>query len=142
MLDHSTLSVDNLDTRLSTTGVEAEASSLHAMDWLADRHQLGLSLDDASTATVRTFDASGGTGSSDAFGGGDSCGAAAQAPGCKPQPTTASSKRRSPSPTSTATHRGRITVHGFHLTSDVNGAATLPLLSGGSDVVALATVRA
>ena len=31
-----------------------------------------------------------------------------------------------------------ITVHGFHLTSDVNGAATLPLLSGGSDVVALA----
>ncbi|GIR77160.1 MAG: hypothetical protein CM15mP79_0970 [Methanobacteriota archaeon] len=31
-----------------------------------------------------------------------------------------------------------ITVHGFHLTSDVNGAATLPLLSAGSDVVALA----
>ena len=27
--------------RLSTTGVEAEGSSLHAMDWLADRHQLG-----------------------------------------------------------------------------------------------------
>ena len=31
-----------------------------------------------------------------------------------------------------------IMVHGFHLTSDVNGAATLPLLTGGSDVVALA----
>ncbi|GIR77159.1 MAG: hypothetical protein CM15mP79_0960 [Methanobacteriota archaeon] len=68
MLDQSTLSVDNLDTRLSTTGIEAEASSLHAMDWLADRHQLGLSLNDASTATVRTFDASGGTGSSGCLG--------------------------------------------------------------------------
>ena len=28
VLDHSTLNVDNLDTRLSTTGVEAEGSSL------------------------------------------------------------------------------------------------------------------
>ncbi|MEC7722283.1 MAG: hypothetical protein VYB36_00070, partial [Candidatus Thermoplasmatota archaeon] len=139
MLDQSTLSVDNLDTRLSTTGVEAEASSLHAMDWLADRHQLGLSLNDASTATVRTFDASGGTGSSDALGGGGFLWGGS--PSTRVQ--TSTHDRFIETPVTFTDLDGNpieaaITVHGFHLTSDVNGAATLPLLSAGSDVVALA----
>ena len=139
VLDHSTLNVDNLDTRLSTTGVESEGSSLHAMDWLADRHQLGLSLDDASTATVRTFDASGGTGSSDALGGGDFLWGGS--PSTRVQ--TSTHDRFIETPVTFTDLDGNpieadISVHGFHLTSDVNGAATLPLLSGGSDVVALA----
>ncbi|MEC8264801.1 MAG: hypothetical protein VX011_04640, partial [Candidatus Thermoplasmatota archaeon] len=139
MLDQSTLSVDNLDTRLSTTGIEAEASSLHAMDWLADRHQLGLSLGDASTATVRTFDASGGTGSSDALGGGGFLWGGS--PSTRVQ--TSTHDRFIETPVTFTDLDGTpieaaITVHGFHLTSDVNGAATLPLLSAGSDVVALA----
>ena len=47
-----------IDARYNTApdwSVDATASTLIAEDWLADRHQLGLSLDDDSTATVRTY---------------------------------------------------------------------------------------
>ncbi|MGB2363010.1 MAG: hypothetical protein ACPH93_05680, partial [Candidatus Poseidoniaceae archaeon] len=139
LLEQSTLSVDNLDTRLSTTGIEAEASTLHVQDWLADRHQLGLSLDDASTATVRTFDASGGTGSSDALGGGAFLWGGAQ----NTRVQTSTHDRFIETPVTftdldSNPIMATVMVHGFELTSDVNGAATLPLLSGGSAVVALA----
>ncbi|MGB1844909.1 MAG: hypothetical protein ACPHQR_00710 [Candidatus Poseidoniaceae archaeon] len=139
LLEQSTLSVDNLDTRLSTAGIEAEASSLHVQDWLADRHQLGLSLDDASTATVRTFDASGGTGSSDALGGGAFLWGGAQ----NTRVQTSTHDRFIETPVTftdldSNPIMATVMVHGFELTSDVNGAATLPLLSGGSAVVALA----
>ena len=94
LLEDSSATISDLDTRLSSTGVDATASTLIAGDWLADRHQLGLSLDDDSTATVRTFAASGGTGSADALGGAFSCGVEVPARGCKPQPTTVSRRLR------------------------------------------------
>ena len=139
MLEDSTLIVANLDTRLSTTGLDAVASSLIVEDWLADRHQLGLSLDDASTATVRVFSASGGTGSSDALGGGTFLWGGS--PSTRVQ-TSAHDRFIETPVTFTDLDENpviaAIMVHGFHLSSDVNGAATLPLLSGGSNVVALA----
>ena len=139
VLEQSMLTVANLDTRLSATGVDAEASTLLVEDWLADRHQLGLSLDDDSTATVRTFDASGGTGSSDALGGGSFLWGGS--PSTRVQ--TSSHDRFIETPVTFTDLDSNpivaaIMVHGFQLASDVNGAATLPLLSGGSVVVALA----
>ena len=139
LLDHSGLTVDNLDTRLSTNGIVAESSSLQVEDWLADRHQLGLDLDDGSTATVRTFDASGGSGASDALGGGTFLWGGS--PATRVQTSTHDRFIETPvtfTDLDSTPIVASIMVHGFQLTSDVNGAATLPLLSGGSDVVALA----
>ena len=139
LLEDSTLTVSNLDTRLSPTGVDADASTLVVEDWLADRHQLGLSLDDASTATVRTFSASGGTGSSDALGGGTFLWGGSTSTRVQ---TSVHDRFIETAVTFTDLDEdpivASIMVHGFHLSSDVNGAATLPLLSGGSTVVALA----
>ena len=139
VLDQSSLTVHNLDTRLSATGIEAQTSTLHVRDWLADRHQLGLNLDDGSMATVRTFDASGGTGTSDALGGGDLLWGGS--PSTRVQ--TSSHDRFIETPVTFTDLDNNpieavIVVHGFHLASNINGAATLPLLSGGSAVVALA----
>lgn len=139
LLDDSSATISDLDTRLSSTGVDATTSTLIAEDWLADRHQLGLSLDDGSTATVRAFAASGGTGSADALGGGFFLWGGSQS--TRVQTSTHDRFTETPVTFTDLDEQpivATVMVHGFHLTSDVNGAATLPLLTGGSDVVALA----
>ena len=126
--------MDNLDTRLSTTGISRSVNPSRSG---LVRRTIGLSLDDAST--VRTFDASGGTGSSDALGGGAFLWGGAQNTRVQ---TSTHDRFIETQVTFTDLDSNPIMatvmVHGFELTSDVNGAATLPLLSGGSAVVALA----
>ncbi len=139
MVDQGQVSTTTLSTRLSPDGVVLVDASLHVGAWDADRHALALDVDASSTAVVRDFDVVGGTGAADALGdghllwGGDA----------SPQVQTSTSDRLIETPVTFTDLDGNpivasIAVHGFALTSDVNGAATVPLLQGGSDVVALA----
>ncbi len=131
--------VDELSTRVSPTGVDLTGSHLQVSTWSADRHALALDLDGRSSATVRDFDVVGGTGSADALGDG----AVLWGGTSSPRVQTSSSQRLLETPVTFTDLENTpvvasISVHGFDMASDVNGAATLPLLSSGSEVVALA----
>ncbi len=139
VVDEGRVVASSLSTRLSPNGAVLVDADLHVSTWAADRHAMALDLDEASAAIVRDFDVIGGTGTADALGDGDLLWGGDASPVVQ----TSTSARFYETPVTFTDLEGNpvvasITVHGFSLSSDVNGAATLPLLQSGSEVVALA----
>ena len=132
---HATL--DSLSTRVFQTGaLLSGASSLHLGYWYADLHATPLNLATYCSATVRNFQPQNTqTTSSDALGdgyllyGGSTTAVIATSSSDFLEETPVTFTDLSGAPI-----EATILVHGFTLTSNSNGAATLPLLSQGSDV--------
>ena len=135
-LSDSTLKADSLHSTAQTTGVRLTGqSSLHLSQWTASLHTTPLSLSDGSEATVRNFQPQNSAGSSQALGdgyflyGSSSSQVIATSSSDKFIETPVTFTDLSGSPV-----EANIFVHGFELTSNVNGAADLPLLASGSMV--------
>ena len=139
-LEHSSLSVDALNTRVHPEGVILDKSSqLHVSDWTAATHTTPLAISTYSSATIRNFQPQNTlASSSDALGdgtliyGGSTAVniAVSSASHLEETPVTFTDLAGNPV-------QATINVHGFSMQSDVNGGATLPLLSandGGSSV--------
>ena len=136
-LEHSSLSMDSLDTRVYPEGVLLDKTShLHVSDWTAETHATPLSISTTSTATIRNFQPlNTQASSSDALGdgtliyGGSTTALIAVSSASYLEETPVTFTDLTGNPVQAA-----INVHGFSLQSDVNGGATLPLLSSGSSV--------
>ena len=136
-LEHSSLSTDSLNTRVYPEGVILDKTShLHISDWTAATHTTPLSISTSSSATIRNFQPQNTQqSSSDALGdgtliyGGTTTAiiAVSSASYLEETPVTFTDLTGNPV-------QATINVHGFSLQSDVNGGATLPLLSSGSSV--------
>ena len=136
-LEHSSLTIDTLNTRIYPDGVVLDKSSqLHVSDWIAATHTTPLSLSTYSSATIRNFQPQNTqASSSDALGDGTLIYggstpvtiAVSSASYLEETPVTFTDLAGNPV-------EATINVHGFSLQSDVNGGATLPLLSSGSSV--------
>ncbi len=135
-LSESTLKADSLHSTAQTTGVRLSGqSSLHLSQWTAALHTTPLSLLDGSEATVRNFQPQNSAGSSQALGDGYFLYGSSTSQVI----STTSSDKFIETPVTFTDLIGNpveanIFVHGFELTSDVNGAADLPLLASGSMV--------
>tara|TARA_B100001778_G_scaffold326877_1_gene324120 strand:+ start:1455 stop:6146 length:4692 start_codon:yes stop_codon:yes gene_type:complete len=137
LLEDSHLDVGSLTTQVFPTGALLEgASTLQASNWDANLHGTPLMVGSESTATVRDFQPQNTqTTSSDALGdgyllyGGSTSATIATSSSdfLEETPVTFTDLTGSPIEAS-------ITVHGFTLQSNSNGAATLPLKSQGSVV--------
>ena len=136
-LERSSLNVDTLNTRVYPKGVILDKSSdLHVSDWTAATHTTPLSISTLSNAIIRNFQPQNTpTSSSDALGdgtliyGGSTTMniAVSSASYLEETPVTFTDLAGNPV-------EATINVHGFSIQSDVNGGATLPLLSSGSSV--------
>ena len=139
-LEHSSLRVDALNTRAYSDGVILDKSSqLHVSDWTAETHTTPLSISTFSTAIIRNFQPQNTQpSSSDVLGDG----ALVYGGSSSANIATTSSFYLEETPVTFTDLEGNpvqatIQVHGFNMQSNVNGAATLPLLSsadGGSSV--------
>lgn len=139
-LERSSLSVDTLNTRVHPDGVILDKSSqLHVSDWTAATHTTPLAISTYSSATIRNFQPQNTqTSSSDALGDGTLIYGGSTAVNI----AVSSSSYLEETPVTFTDLTGNpvqatINVHGFSMQSDVNGGATLPLLSandGGSSV--------
>ena len=136
-LEHSSLTVDTLNTRVYSEGVDLDKSSqLHVSDWIAATHTTPLTISTYSTATIRNFQPQNTqTSSSDALGdgtliyGGSTTVIIAVSSASYLEETPVMFTDLTGNPV-----QATISVHGFSLQSDANGGATLPLLSSGSSV--------
>ena len=135
-LSNSSFKGNSLHSTAQDTGVRLTGqSSLHLSQWAAALHTTPLSLSDGSSATVRNFQPQNSAGSSQALGDGYFLYGSSTS-----QVIATSSSDKFIETAVTFTDlvgnpvEANIIVHGFELTSDVNGAADLPLLSSGSTV--------
>ena len=136
-LEHSSFTADALHTRAYFDGVILDKSSqLHVSDWIAATHTTPLYISAFSTATIRDFQPQNTpTSSSDALGdgiliyGGSTTASISVSSASYLKETPVSFSDLTGNPV-----QAMISVHGFSMQSDVNGAATLPLLSSGSSV--------
>jgi hypothetical protein len=134
-LDDSSLDIDSITTQVFSTGVEMlGASTMHASSWSAKLHATPLLVSTDSSATVRDFQPQNTqSSSSDALGdgyllyGGSTTAniATSSFDVLEETPVTFTDLTGSPI-------EATVSVHGFALQSNTNGAATLPLLSSGS----------
>ena len=137
VLEDSHLGVESLTTQVFPTGAHLEGTStLQASNWAASLHGTPLMIGSESTATVRDFQPQNTqVTSSDALGdgyllyGGSTSASIATSSSdfLEETPVTFTDLTGSPI-------EAEITVHGFTLQSNSNGAATLPLKSQGSVV--------
>ena len=137
MLEDSHLGVESLTTQVFPTGAHLEGTStLQASNWAASLHGTPLMIGSESAATVRDFQPQNTQAtSSDALGdgyllyGGSTSASIATSSSdfLEETPVTFTDLTGSPI-------EAEITVHGFTLQSNSNGAATLPLKSQGSVV--------
>ena len=135
-LSNTSFKGNSLHSTAQETGVRLTGhSSLHLSQWTAALHTTPLSLSDGSQATVRNFQPQNSAGSSQALGDGYFLYGSSSSQVI----ATSSSDKFIETPVTFTDLIGNpveanILVHGFELTSDVNGAADLPLLSSGSMV--------
>ena len=136
-LQDTDVTLNDLTTRVFPTGVHMEGTShLQVASWDAELHATPLNLDTHCTATVRDFQPQNTqTSSSDALGDGFLLyGGSTSA-----TISTSSSEFLEETPVTFTDLSGSpivasVSVHGFTLMSNSNGAATLPLLAQGSTV--------
>ena len=136
-LTDSSLLVDTLNTKVYPDAVVLESNSeLHVSNWVAATHGTPLSVSSSSSAIIRDFQPlNTPLGSSDALGDGTLLyGGSSSA-----VISVSSSNYLEETPVTFTDLTGNpiqatITVHGFILQSDENGAADLPLLNQGSPV--------
>lgn len=136
-LEQSSLSLKNLNTRVYPSAVVLEGmSELHVSNWSAATHSTPLTLATNTSATIRDFQPQNTPpGSADVLGDGtllyggstNAVIAVSSSQYFEETPVTFTDLSGNPIQAS-------ITVHGFVLHSDVNGAADLPLLAQGSSV--------
>lgn len=133
-LSDSTLMAYSLHSTGQETGVQLSGqSSLHLSQWIAALHTTPLSLSDGGQATVRNFQPQNTAGTSQAIGDGHLLYGSSTS-----QIISTSSSDKFIETAVTFTDlvgnpvEADISVHGFEIDSDVNGAADLPLLASGS----------
>ena len=135
-LEDSLLYAGQIDTANHDDGVVLDGESmLHTSMWTAVNHQLPLTVGDFSFAVIRDFVPQNYAASNAASGGGYLLyGASSTLPIATSYydkfietPVTFTDLASNPI-------EANISVHGFELTSDINGAADLPLLASGSEV--------
>ena len=133
----SDLRADALVTVAQAVGALTDGqSSLHLNTWRASLHDTPLSVGEDGEVTVRTF-----TPQNTAVGSADAVGDGTLHYGSLANPTvaTATANRFVETPVTFTDLTGNpveadVSVHGFRLSSNVNGAVTLPLLESGSIV--------
>ena len=136
-LQDTDVTLNDLSTRVFPTGVHMEGTShLQVASWGAELHATPLNLDTYCTATVRDFQPQNTqTSSSDALGdgfllyGGSTSATISTSSSDFLEETPVTFTDLSGSPIVAS-----VSVHGYTLMSNSNGAATLPLLAQGSTV--------
>ena len=137
LLDDSTMAADTLRTRAYPNAVILNGEShLQLSNFAAENHATPLEITTHSSATIRNFQPlNTPSSSSDALGDGtliyggstSAIVSVSQVQFLDETPVTFTDLAGNPVQAS-------ITVHGYHLMSDINGAATLPLIASGSTV--------